>query len=372
MPMKAPDSGRAIGAEFLGSGAVEESLYEADGPVLFTTISKAGQQLLAYVADESVDGTWLILSACTPRVVDELKRGQIAVRDALTSSWMWLAFKGVDGSLTRAWSILPDEVPDGHLPAPGTPLLPEHEPVITARAKGESIVAGATPASVVAFVADSTRKAIKILLEWVLERPNEGRPPDELRTLYDLPVQRFAFNSFEVAFGSPSGTFDSEELRRAANLLQKGLAWASDDNEHPLSAVSDDERSAILHAALQLTPPSSGPICEVEISGTWMSGGPELLTRVARRRIRSELRRLQSEHVVRLVGRIGEVDRDNFTFILRGTDEGTQYRGVFEEEMLDDVVDYFAEDRRVAVVGVHRAGRLYVAVISADAKAEGE
>jgi hypothetical protein len=363
MPMTEPKGAHMVEPALLGSMEVEEVLYEAETPVLFTTKTASGQPLLAYTTEEAADATWLVFAACTPRTIADLKSGRLAVREALTSSWMWLAQRTPDGKISKVWAITPDHLPQEHLPAPGTPLLPEHEPVIATRAIGETIVPGATPASVVAYVADSTRKAIKTLLDFLLDRPGEGRPPEELRTLYDLPVQRFAFNSFEVAFGLPAVLLEHPELNRAAGLLRKGLSWAATETQKPLDATSDEERSAILRAALYLTPPPGGPITEVEVSGTWMSRGSARLTQVARRRVHEEIRRLQAERVIRRTGLIVEVDRDNLTFVLRDTGEGIRYRGVFEEELLDDMVDFFAQSRRAVIVGIERGGRLYVAAI---------
>lgn len=361
--MNEPKGAHMVDPTLLGSVEVEEVLYEAETPVLYTTKTASGQPLLAYTAEEATDATWLVFTACTLRTIADLKSGRLAVREALTSSWMWLAQRTPDGTIVKVWAITPDHLPPDHLPAPGTPLLPEHEPVIATRAIGDTIIPGATPASVVAYVADSTRKAIKTLLDFLLDRPSEGRPPEELRALYDLPVQRFAFNSFEVAFGLPAEFLEHPKLRQAAGLLRKGLSWASTDKETPLDATSDEERNAILRAALHLTPPPGGPIIEVEVSGTWMSRGSARLTQAARRRVHAEIRRLQAERVIRRTGLIVEVDRDNFTFILRDSDEGVRYRGVFEEELLDDIVDFFAESRRVVVAGIERGGRLYVAAI---------
>ena len=361
MPIREPDDARKVDLALLGTMEIDEILYEAEGPVLFTTHNASGQLLLAYVADEAEDATWLVLSACAPHTLEALKRGSLAVRDALTSSWMWLVHRRPEAS--RAWVITPDHLPPAYLPAPSTPLLPEQEPVLATRAVGDTIFPGATPASVVAYVADSTRKAVKILLDFVFERPSEGRPPEDMRALYDLPVQRFAFNSFEVAFGLPPGGAEAPGLHKAAALLNQGLSWAAGVGEQPLGATSADEKSAILRAVLQLTPPPGGPITELEVSGTWMSHGAKRLTRASRRRVHGEIRRLRTDRVVQRTGRFGEVDRDNCTFTLRTPDKGAEYRGVFAEELLDDIVEYFAEDRRVTVAGVERAGRLYVTVV---------
>ena len=109
----------------------EDVLYEAECPVVFTARSSGGQLLLAYAADDAPDGAWFIVTPLTARTLEALRRGALPLRDALTSSWMWLAHEGRDGRLDAVWAVEASELPDEHLPAPGVPLLPEHEPACT-------------------------------------------------------------------------------------------------------------------------------------------------------------------------------------------------------------------------------------------------
>jgi hypothetical protein len=95
-----------------------------------------------------------------------------------------------------------------------------------------------------------------------------------------------------------------------------------------------------------------------------MRRGHVHLRRESRRKVRTELRALDSERVVTYSGRIGEVDRDRCTFILRDTPDGRDHKGVFGEELLDDVLQYFTDDRRVTVAGVERASQLHVAAVA--------
>jgi hypothetical protein len=221
------------------------------------------------------------------------------------------------------------------------------------------------PASVVAFVADSTRKAIKILLDNLLMLPSEGRPREEHRALYDLPIQNFAFASFELSFGMPDEElFPREQLREAAKKLERGLAWASSIDSAPLAAESDAERETILRAALLLTPPQAGVITEVQVSGLWIQRGSIRLTRDSRRRVRQELRNIDSERVMSYTGRIGEIDIDNSSFILRDVEDGQDRRGFYNDDLLDDMITFFADAQRVAVAGVERLGRLYVSAVA--------
>lgn len=342
---------------------VDEVLYEAGTPIIYLSHTLHGQALLAYVADED-DEVITLLAPVSSDIVANLRRGAAGVREALSSSWLWMHV--FDGERARLWATSIDELPDTHLPLPGTPLLPEHEPVFRTRAIGEQVVLGRMPASVVAFVADATRRAFKTILDFRFEARGEGRPPEAHRALYDLPIQQFAFNSFELTFGAPDeGLFPQNEVRRAADLLVEGLRWATNVNgREPIHGESDEQRAAILRAALLLTPPLSGPIEEVQVSGEWVSGARIRLTRDSRRRVKSELRTVEQDRVIALTGRIGEVDYDNLSFILRDTDDGQDRKGFMQEEQREDVLSYLGEGIRVTVAGVERQGRLYVAAVA--------
>ncbi len=211
------------------------------------------------------------------------------------------------------------------------------------------------------YLADGTRKAMNALLDHMFATPIEGRPRQEHRALYDLPIQRFAFSSLELSFGAPEESLVAvDQVREAAQRLETGLTWASTSTPEPWGEIPEDERATILRAALFLTPPAAGPISEIHVSGRWIHNRKLRLTRESRRRVRQELRRVDSERIVRYEGRIGELDIDNLSFTLRDTVDGQDRRGFFTEDLLDDMVALLSDVRRVAVAGVERQGRLLV------------
>jgi hypothetical protein len=361
MPLTLPPNSHPLDTAFLGSTAPVDVLYEAEGPILYTVETSTGQSLLAYVADETT--RWLLLAPCNPSIVSDLREGRCAVRDALLGSWLWLAKRGLNGRWDGVWSVNPSAIPEDHLPRAGTLLYPELEPVLSARVIGASIGRATTPASVIAYAADSIRKAIKTLLEHLLDVENLGRPSDALRELYDLPAQRLAFNSFEIAFSAPRQLAVDQSLVNAIELLQRGLKWAGNDDATPIAGMSDTERNALLRAILELTPPSAGPIENVDVGGRWLPRGPTRLTRASRRRVRDELKRLHVEKVVTVEGRVGEFDRDHYSFILRDVEGRKDISCAFSEELFDDVMDAFNSGERVRIVGVERLKKLYVSAI---------
>lgn len=335
---------------------LERVLYEAEAPIVFTAIAAVGS-LLAYQADDNAEGEWLVLAPTSPRIVADLEAGSLGVREALTSSWMWLALR-TGGRIAHVWTVTESDLP-GHLPTPETLLSYELAPALSTRAIGPTIVSGSIPASVVAFVADATRKSFKALLDHVTEGTGAGRPSDWHRDRYDLPVNRFKFASFEVDFGSPKDDlFGQPEVKAAAAMLRKGLAWAASDSA--ALAATGLERAAILRAVLLLTPPSTGPIVEMTVGGKWIGeGAPTRLTRRSRKRVHEAIRDLSTDRIVKQEGRIGEADVDRHTFILRDTGK-PDVRWSFSDELLDEVMECMHESVRVDVAGVLRGGALRV------------
>ncbi|HSN97994.1 MAG TPA: hypothetical protein VLS89_06835 [Candidatus Nanopelagicales bacterium] len=364
MSLTLPPKATPVAAQMLGSTVPDEILYEAEQPVVFTLRTAFGQRMLSYVADEPLDCTWLLLAPCTERTVLDLREGRLSVREALVGSWLWLARLDRDQHWDGVWTVEAEDIPEDHLPQPGTLLYPDLEPVVSARVIGAGISRAGTPASVIAYAADSVRKAIKILLEHLLELDSHGRPTDSLRELYDLPAQRFAFNSFEISFAPPLNIDADDVLKDALELLQRGLTWATAEGESASSGASDPERSALLRALLELTPPSTGPIEAFELGGRWLPRGTTRLTRASRGRVRSEMKRLQAERVITLEGRIGQLDRDRYSFTLRDVPIRKEVGCLFGDELFDDVIDAFNSSERVKVVGVERSGKLHVTAVS--------
>lgn len=351
---------------------IDEVLYEAEAPIIYLTHTKHGQIMLAYLADETEEGLITFLSPISKERCTLLKNGCLSVREAITASSLWFHLFKSNGE-HQFWAIDPSDIPNDYLPIEGTPLLPEHESVFKTRAIGEHIALGKMPASVVGFVADATRSAFKTLLDFTSAISSDGRPRDNHRKLYDFPIQRFAFASFELGFSAPDeGLLPSHELKQAVQKLEDGLAWAAcQTNDSQLSANSDEEKFAILKASLMLTPPNSGAISEIEISGTWIKQGRIKLTRQSRKKVNVELHKLNKEKVVTYCGRIGEIDDDKLSFTLRDValndnEAEQEYKGFFDESFLDDMKLFHYEETRVTVAGVELRGRLNVTAVAPE------
>ena len=344
---------------------VDRVLYEAEQPIVFLTHSTVGQSLLAYLAHDSKGGADYILASASPNKVQQLEQGMIGVREALCSDWMWLLRNNAQTGAVDLWSVTESAVPNEYLPIPGTGLLPEHSIVFAARALGDGIALGRMPCSVISLVADSARSSLKAVFDYVQAANTEGRPTDAQRALYDLPVQRLRFASFEVGFAEPSPElFPNDSLHRALSRLASGLEWAetaADSAEVP--GQTREEQEVVLRAALALTPPSSGVVSAIEVSGTWLGGKRFHLDRTARTKVSRRLRALRSERIVVFSGRIGEIDDDNLSFTLRETEDGADHKGAFPEELLDDMRTHYYESNKVQISGVELNGRLRVTAV---------
>lgn len=344
---------------------IDRVLYEAEQPIIFLTRSTSGQSLLAYLAHESSSHIDYILASASPRKVQQLEQGVVGVREALCADWMWILRRNAETSTFGVWSVTEAMIPDEYLPAPGTGLLPEHSVVFAARALGDGIALGKMPCSVISLVADSARASLKAIFDFVREANTEGRPTDAQRALYDLPVQQLRFASFQVGLGEPNPElFPDKSLQTAITRLTSGLEWAqsaSDDDAVP--GQSHQEQEAVLRATLALTPPSSGVVSAIEVSGTWLGGRRFHLDRNARSKVGRRLRGIRSERIVVFSGRIGEIDDDNLSFTLREANDGVDHKGAFPEELLDDMRTHYYESNRVQISGVELNGRLRVTAI---------
>lgn len=345
---------------------VQRVLYEAEQPIVYVTKTKQGQEMLAYLADEANGHQFIVVAPVTPSSLIRLESGSIGIREALTETWMWIVRTNFAQGVSEAWSVSEDAIPALHLPKAGTPLLPEHRIAFSARAVGDGIALGSVPCSVIAFVANAAKSSLKAILDHTLAANAEGRPTDAQRALYDLPVRQLKFASFEVGLAAPKqDLFPNDIVLQAVNDLQTGLEWAENIQSNDALEVWDDNKTeAILRATLALTPPSHGVITSVEVGGYWLKGHRFTLTRKSRSKVANRLRQLKEEEIVLLSGRIGEIDDDKLSFILRDVEgESGERRGSFPEDLLDDMRSHYFEENRVEISGVIRAGKLRVTAV---------
>lgn len=345
---------------------IERILYEAEQPIVYVTKTKQGQEMLAYLAEETDDHQFIIVAPSTLSSLSRLESGSIGIREALTDTWMWMVRTDLAQKSSEVWCVTEATIPSQHLPRPGIPLLPEHRIAFSARAVGDGLALGRVPCSVIAFVANAAKSSLKAVLDHALAANGEGRPTDAQRALYDLPVQQLKFASFEVGLSAPKqDLFSNDVIVDAVRNLQTGLKWAEDGQSEVTLETDDDAKAeAILRATLSLTPPSHGVITSMQISGDWLNGNHFTLTRKSRAKVAGRLRQLKEEEIIVLDGRIGEIDDDKLSFTLRDIDHNNcERRGNFPEELLDDMRLHYFEENRIRISGVTRSGKLRVTAV---------
>lgn len=374
--------GTLLDAAVLGVLEPVEVLYDFDGPRVFTTLAPDGATLLAYVCDETVLGTRLLVVPTDQKTVDDVKSGGIALFTALNQPWVWLVERDGGGSPMSVRRIRLSDVPLLNLPRPGARLTGD-EALVRIRLSGRGIGRCNVPASVARRGMDAVTTGLKSIFDHIVGRESFGRPREEFRRLYDLPVREFAFNSFEVVFGEPAAPSqdhasqghlslaDIEEsnlavqktAEAAAELLRRAIDWAESQTDAEPPDPDDATSLAMLRALEKLTPPQTGLVEKVELSGSLFDRSarrPATLTRAASKRVRAAITKAtaEKEELISLTGVISEFDKDKPSFTLREIEGQVEdQKCVIDENLFDDAFEHFVDDARVIVVGRRTRGK---------------
>ena len=348
---------------------LDEILYEFDGPRIFTATSLFGT-LLYFLAEEDDEVSRFIVVPTNAQIVERLKSGILSVWDALNQPWIWVVDISFNGIPQKSWRCTLADVPADVLPKSGVMLWSHLEPVFALRAIGEGLSEGNVPASVIRQVIDGATTALKKIASRVFEKGRpQGRKANFIRQFYDLPAQGFAYNSFEVAFKLPDlkqlklpdgGSADdlSEAFEEIGNQLQQAIEWALKTTLD--SADTSEIDLELLEALEKLVPRQTGIVESVELRGRIFKNAHKRypLTRESSKRVSNALRNARStqERICQISGLIPEVDKDNFTFTLRGTDDGSEHFCSFPPELIDEVLLAFNTDKRVTVSGRETLG----------------
>jgi hypothetical protein len=352
-----------------GETEPDEVLYEFDGPKIFTVVSPVGT-LLYFLAEEDSGISRFVVAPTNTQIIERLKNGISSVRDALNQPWVWVLETTFDGTHQKSWRCTLADIPDETLPKPGVMLWSHLEPVFALRAIGEGLSEGNVPASVISQVIDGATTGLKKIASHMFEKGRpQGRKANFIRQFYDLPAQGFAYNSFEVAFRLPdskqlklpdgSSVDDlSEEFEELGNQLQKAIQWALKAN--PDSADASEIDLKMLEALEKLVPRQTGIVESVEVRGRIFKNAQKRyqLTRESAKCVSNALRSARStqERICQISGLIPEIDKDNFTFTLRGTEDGREHFCSFPSELIDEVLLAFNTDKRVTVSGRETLG----------------
>lgn len=163
----------------------------------------------------------------------------------------------------------------------------------------------------------------------------------------------------------------SDDFTEIASQLRKAIEWAV----HP-QPEAEPERIDIelLEALEKLVPRQSGIIESVEARGRIFRNGQKryTLTRESSRRVVTALRKARAvqERICSISGVIPEMDKDNYTFTLRGTEDGREHLCTFPPDLMDEVLLAFNTDKRVTVSGRETLnnGNIEVSIIATTAE----
>lgn len=333
----------------------EETLIYFDGPRLFTVMLANGMKLIAYQYAENDRSDSFILAPASDALIKSLEKNLTSLREALTfTGWAWTVERLSDGSLDALKSVDLARFPQDYLPKPYLKLSPEPD-LISLRLLGEGLSKHSVPASAIRRAVDGATGAVKSLVSYAMSlEGGSGRPPESIRRYYDLPATDMGFGSFCISFGFPKEDHqlkleDTESpFEVAKKLLNKGLNWAALTEEN--YTLHGDEWERIIEALSKIAPPQTGPVKAVEVGGYLSLGNQKvLLNRRSGYRIR-RMRKLllPSMRRVKIEGKIRELDKDKYTFILRGDHQKDSIVS-FSEEQSDDVWFAFETDSPVAI-----------------------
>lgn len=347
--------GQRVDQEFVDPIVPDEILYELDGPMIFTFVVNRRMHL-AYMCGDSRGLSRFTVASTNDITIKKMKDGEISVREALYSPWLWCMDLNSKGEVESCWATSPEELPSKALPPDGVMIDPELEPVFSVRVEGSKLSHDNVPASVIKRAVDGAYTALKKMSEEIAGGMSAGRPAKAWKQLFDLPAQHARIGSFEIAFKEPQPIQSSlpdiddasEQLKTLGHDFSEALSWAVDR-----SADTSSPKLQLLEAMEKLVPPQHGLIERVYIGGSLISDGHReyVLDRDVTKKVRKALisARDRTEQIITLVGEPRELDKDRLSFRLRTATSEGDYTCTFQEDMYEDVLDAFTADEQMTV-----------------------
>ena len=339
---------------------IQSILIDVDGPRLFSAQTRVCTALFMLV-DENESSMRFVVVPTDDRMLAKLESGSLTVRAALDQPLLWVLETSHSFCPKNAWRTTLAELPESILPEKGRMLWAHLQPAFRLRAIGEGLSAGTVPASVIRQVVEGASTALRKTAAHVFKEPGkQGRASNSRRRLYDLPVQHFAYNSFEVAFSLPNTQQerllqdeDDAEMFLIGNTLADAIIRSTGikDGDSTLETLDIE----LLEALEKLVPPLSGTVTEFEVGGTIL-GQADKSFRLDRDTSKHVKRALQSvrnkeEKTTTPEGLVSQMDRDNLSFTLRQTSDNRDHVCAFSSEIFDEVMDAFVHENRVAISG---------------------
>lgn len=343
---------------YFSSFEIQHVLIEFDGPRLFTAKTPLCTALFMLV-DEDDQAMRFIVAPTDARIVKQLEQGLITVRSALDQTLIWIVETDYAYTSTKAWNTTLADLPEIVLPQQGVMLWPHLQPAFSLRAIGEGLAAGGVPASVIKQVVDGASTALRKAASHVLNEPSrQGRVRNSQKRLYDLPVQHFAYNSFEVAFRLPNEQQTDllqegeSEMQQIGAVLANAIQTSTDTHAEETLLTLEIE---LLEALEKLVPPLSGVVTEYEVAGTILGNEGRVfrLNRDISKQVKTVLQQVRGreEKITTLEGVVAEMDRDNLSFTLRQTSDSKDRHCTFSPDVFDEVLEAFVQATLVAISG---------------------
>lgn len=345
-----------------------EVLYEYDGPRLFTT-SEEPWMYLWYLCDEASSAQRFIVAPTSDHVVSQLKAGVMTVREAISlpGTRVVEVHNAKDAPLEH-WRVSFDELPEQILPKRHVMLRPSLAPLLSLRMTGQ-LEPGKVPISAIKRSIDGAYTALKRLAEVSLAvGAASGRPTHSLRRLFDLPTQRLAFGSIEIAF-SKKHEGDLTELMEPQDQSKTDAMAATLTRaleQVHLGRNLQEVPVSLLEIMEKLAPPPDGPVQAVEIRGSLLTKQSNyVLTRPVADSLRAAIRsvRKDSEQLHVFSGTVREFDKDRFSFTLRNSEGGDIASFSVDDEKYGEAYEFFLSGENCHIVGRKGASSTYQAIV---------
>lgn len=360
-----------------GASYIEPSevLYEIDLPMIFVT-DEGPWKSIWYLCDKTDSLLRYLRSGTNTDIIDQLKSGSISVLQALRYPHHEIIDLDFSFQIVSSWKTNIEWIPSEFLPKQHAMLHADLEPILDIKFTGSNIKPHLLPISAIKRGVDGAYAALKKLAEAAtseeaageaLYSSSIGRPKRSLKKLFDLPTQKLAFGSLEIAFSAPSDVQSDlypdetrSKLEQMSNLLTNGLEWAY---SYPNSKTERPSLN-ILEALERLSPPLEGAIEKVELRGQLI---PTRKTLVLNRDISAHVRRAisqakredeESNYIYH--GYVRELDKDNQTFTLRDSDGNDIGSFTCLEDTYEDALSAFSTGSEVAVIARSVRGKQFI------------
>ena len=266
-------------------------------------------------------------------------------------------------------------LPSDAIPEQDVMIYPHLKPALKIRLLGDKIKEGSIPSTVFRDIGDMAIKSIKSLVDYTTSKhvhPSANRTFEAFRNMYNLPAQRVEYTSLAISFASPAidlpqlSLLDRDEqdhaqqrqeaLDSAWQLLQRGLTWLSCESVASLDDTIADqqEKLAILSCLQALTPPKTGFIERIELSGYSIDpvGKRIVLNREHRSRVNTYLKQTIAYQIREFSGKITELDKARNSLQLRDENNALIGSGTysFDDALLDDLQDAFVTENTISLL----------------------